>query len=392
MDTERLERNVTLYYWYTLLREPLFWGPFIILYITKIGGMTLSEFYTMEGVVVALIILLEGPSGACADIFGRKKTMLFGVLCLLGSVVWFALVENSLDVWCSNILWSFGMAFCSGADEALFRDSLKALKRESEHRRICGLALSNRMLLIAVCALIAGVLADSSLRLPIYCSVPGVFGLCIITFLFYEPPVEEKQPATIFTLLKESAHYLYKSSVLWWATCFLFLISASSQLWFFTYNPYFELVELDVWWYGVIFFALNVVAWFFSKNAHTIGEKIDDQCTYGLIVASVGIPMLVMGVFVHTWAVSMVIFQNFSRGVLKPFISSLTNDHTTSERRATVLSTQNAISSLGYCISLFVFSRIVDAYQVPRALQMLSVTVLVFGIIAIIRYRSLVGK
>lgn len=356
------------------------------------GNMTLSEFYVMEGVVMVLILLLEAPSGACADKFGRKVTILFGVVSFFFGFLWFVLMQNTVDVWCANILISIGFAFSSGADEALLRDSLATVNREHEYKRILGRAFSNRLLVVAVCSLLAGLLAQVSIRLPMYSCLPGVIALCIIALFFHEPPVKEIQHTTVCTLLRESASALYTNKALWWATCFLFLIGSASQLWFFSYNPYFALVGLDVGWYGIIFASLNLVAWYFSKNAYKIAKRMNDAHTYAIMVASVSIPMLVMGTFVETWAVSMVLFQNFSRGVLKPFISDLTNTHTVSQRRATVLSTQSAVCLLGHCFSLFVFSWIVDVYQVPHALQILGVATLVFGVIGMCKYYSHIGK
>ncbi len=60
--------------------------------------MSLSEIYLMEAVVVGEIVLLEIPSGALADLIGRKKTILLGQFLIFLSAVLFALIDSPLDV------------------------------------------------------------------------------------------------------------------------------------------------------------------------------------------------------------------------------------------------------------------------------------------------------
>ncbi|HPN81500.1 MAG TPA: hypothetical protein PK412_03070, partial [bacterium] len=78
MDIKQANRNVVLYYFFQLLREPLFWGPILISYIRHVSQMSLSEIYIMEATCLIGIMLLEIPSGALADLLGRRRTIFIG--------------------------------------------------------------------------------------------------------------------------------------------------------------------------------------------------------------------------------------------------------------------------------------------------------------------------
>ena len=86
---------------------------------------------TAAGLFVSLI--LELPSGAMADLIGRKRTILFGrFLGILGFATYS--VANSFPLFIlANILYHANWAFESGALSALLYESLKENDKVKEH-------------------------------------------------------------------------------------------------------------------------------------------------------------------------------------------------------------------------------------------------------------------
>ncbi len=254
MQTKNALKNIKLFYWFQTLKDPLLWGPILILYIQRIGRMKLPQIYFMEAAVIVLFVFLEVPSGALADLIGRKKTINLGMLLLLVDICFFAAVNGPLMVWTANIIWGLGYVLISGADSAFLYDTLKELGREKDYQKIMGETNANRLLLIAFSSLIVGWLAEFNLRLPLILSIPGItLGWLITCFL--------KEPRTSRTYSRQKQIDLMKLSILFvanhrkvkWIIGFSVLIVTISKIWFFTYNPYFELVKLDIRYYGVIF-------------------------------------------------------------------------------------------------------------------------------------------
>lgn len=255
MTEKEVNRNVKLYKWFFVLIEPLFIGPTLILYLQQIGKMSLSQIYVMEAVVVAGFVILEIPSGALADLIGRKKTIFLGAVCMLAGKIVLALVTSPVCVWISNIFWMVSMSMRSGADYAFLYDSLKKVGRESEFKKIQGVAQSNLFLALAFCSLSAGFLSETDMRLPFVLSVPGIMVSCIITMMFKETPRTEKYAAKKQKeLMKLSILFVKNHKKMRWIIAFSILVTVSSKIWFFSYNPYFELVNLDLRYYGIMFF------------------------------------------------------------------------------------------------------------------------------------------
>ena len=393
MDEKEVSRNVRFYKLYAILSEPIFWGPTLILFIQRFGKMSLSEIYLMEAVVVGGTVLLEIPSGALADLIGRKKTILLGQFFICLSTVLFAIINSPLDVWIANILCMVGFVCRSGADSAFLYDSLKEVKREAEYKQIEGSAMGGRLLTYGICSLSVGFLSEISLRLPFILTIPWLLSSCLIVLCFKEPIQTQKYNfKEQVDLMKVSVLFVANNKAVKWVVGYISLIVVSSKLWFFTYNPYFELVGLEIKYYGVIFCLLNIVAWFFSYNAFRIERRIGEKFCMIAMILFIGLPILLMSTIVSQIMVSMVLLQNVVRGFMVPFLGDFLNRRLDSKNRATVISIKSAVSGFVSVISLSLFGFVLKIWPLALSLQILGVTVLLLGLIEIIQYRKIFEK
>lgn len=392
MNEKDAVRNIKLYRLYVTFREPLLWGSILISFIIHQGHMTLSEIYFMESIVLLGTIFLQVPTGALADLIGRKKTVVFGSIMYSISIIWFSLGKSPFDMWGANTLCMFGISFCDGADSAFLYDSLKAVGRESEYKKIDGESAGNRLLLTAICNIGAGYLANISFRLPLLLSIPGVLLSLAATLFLKEPPTDKKFTARgQMSMMKSGILFTANHKAVKWIIGFTVLIGVTSKIWFFTYNPYFELVKLDLKYYGFVFFALNVIAWFFSRYAHKISGKFTERTIAIMMVFLIGLPILFMGSIVSIVSVCMVFPQNIVRGFMRPFFGEFLNRHLNSENRATVLSVQASVGGLAQFVALGAFGFLLKSWGLSFCLQILGVTVLGLGSLAILKYKKIFG-
>lgn len=385
-----VRRNVWLYKLYIAFSEPIFWGPIMIITLQKLARMEWSQIYIMEGMVMFGFTCLEIPSGALADIIGRKKTVVLGSFLRLISVIWFAAMQSPFDAIGADVLWMIAVSLRSGADTALVYDALKAVGRENEYKEIRGKAFGIMLFLMAFASLSTGFLAEIHLRLPLILSSIVVAISTFATLFFRELPNNGRyEVKKQIRLMKTSALFVANHKEVKWLIGFSLLIELSSKIWFFTYNPYFELVEIDLRYWGVIFFFGNLTAWFFSFYAYRLGKKIRDwQCFVGMVLL-IGCPVFLMGTIVSLWSVSMILLQSIVRGFRKPFLDDSLNKHLESKNRATVLSIHSASIGLASLISLSTFGVIIRIWSLPFCLQLLGLAVLLMGARSILRYRKI---
>jgi hypothetical protein len=298
----------------------------------------------------------------------------------------------------------FGAALRSGADSAFLYDSLKQVGRENEYQKIQGAVFGNKLLLMAAASLATGFLAEVHMRLPMILSIPSVVVGSVLTFFFVETgfkktldtkPVRNKLSAIItftkeqFKLMKFSVLFVANHKAVKWIVLFSTLIGVSSKVWFFTYNPYFELVHLDLAWYGVVFAFLNVIAWLASKYAYRIEEKLSEKTLVIGLVLLIALPVFLMGSVVGLFSVSLVLFQNIVRGFMEPFFGGFLNKHLDSHNRATVLSIKSAVMGFGQTVMLGLFGFTLGILPLAVNLQLLGVMVLVGGYVGVYTYKKI---
>lgn len=390
MEKLKLERNIMIYYVFQLLREPLFWGPVLIMYIQKTSHMSLSAIYWMESAAVISIFLLEVPMGAVADLLGRRRTIFVGSCFLLAEQIVFASSFNPFMVWlANNVLWVIGYSLISGADSSMLYDTLKSLGRENEFKKIQGRSASYRLGLIAICSISAGYLAGYHIRLPAALGVITIALNCGVTYLFVDPPLCGSRAfnwKAHVELMKISILFVANHRRVKWIIGFMALIGVVAKLWFFTYNPYFELVGLPLPAYGWIFFALNVVAAISSYGADWLAKKWGECGSIIIMIALMVVPILIMGFYPCQMAALLVIVQNVVRGYIAPFMDHFLHDHLDSSNRATAMSVKSASVCLIQFVGLAVFGGILKLYALPTCLLILGFSAMAFGLIILVMY------
>ena len=137
LDKHQLERNLQRFVIFRLFYSARFYYPVLtILFLDY--GLTLEQFGILNLVWALTIVLAEVPSGALADIMGRKRLLVVAALLMCIEMALLVLVPIGssailFPVFLANRICSgLSEAAASGADEALAYDSLKALGREDE--------------------------------------------------------------------------------------------------------------------------------------------------------------------------------------------------------------------------------------------------------------------
>jgi MFS family permease len=137
----QLEGNLRRFIIFRLLYTARFYYPvFTILFLDY--GLSLEQFAILNLVWALTIVLAEVPSGALADIVGRKKLVVFAaaMMVLEMALIVFAPIGSSnllFFLFLGNRICSgLSEAAASGADEALAYDSLKALGREGDWSKL----------------------------------------------------------------------------------------------------------------------------------------------------------------------------------------------------------------------------------------------------------------
>jgi MFS family permease len=356
----KLERNLKLMMLQSIFLEPLFWGPILILTLQNLAYMKLEDIYLQESICVVLCLVIDIPTGALADIMGRKKMLVIGQILGFADFMIFAFMSEPWHTWVANILWAIGAAFRSGADKALIQESCIALgKDRGYYRTYAGKASGLRFLMFAIAAPVTSYIAEYNLRLPLMLCIPFLAIPLVCVFMLTEPPRDDVRELTVkqhVLQMKEGIRDTYRNKRILWIMLYLCVVTAVSKIWFFAYNPYFEHVGLPVRYFGWIFLTLNVVAWLTSQYGRKVEAALGDKLVVKLLIPLIGVPIILMSAIPIPAMAFLVIFQNIVRGMNAPFFDSMSEQYLRSSTRATVLSVQSSVTSAMGSVCLLGFS------------------------------------
>ncbi len=133
--------NIRRFIAFRVLFNSRFYYPvFTILFLDF--GLSVAQFAVLNAAWAATIVLLEVPSGALADVMGRKRLLVFAasvMVCEIGIIAFVPRMNPGVifSVFLVNrILSGVAEAAASGADEAIAYDSLKLRGKESQWGRV----------------------------------------------------------------------------------------------------------------------------------------------------------------------------------------------------------------------------------------------------------------
>ena len=100
--------------------------PFLVI-TPQARGLSLGAIGVVFAVHSAVAIVLEVPSGALADLVGRRRVLLVGAALTAVSLLIFAAAQSVAAFCASAALLAAGRALISGSLEAWYVDSLRLL-------------------------------------------------------------------------------------------------------------------------------------------------------------------------------------------------------------------------------------------------------------------------
>lgn len=140
--------NIRMFIAFRVFFNARFYYPvFTILFLDF--GLTISQFAILNAVWAGAIVLMEVPSGALADIWGRRNLLIFSSLLMIVELLLLCIVPlgNPTLLFAiflvNRVLSGTAEAAASGADEAIAFDSLKEAGMAGQWSKV--LAMQMRM-------------------------------------------------------------------------------------------------------------------------------------------------------------------------------------------------------------------------------------------------------
>ncbi|MBD3867532.1 MAG: MFS transporter [Acidobacteria bacterium] len=190
---------------YGFLKNQRYFEPFLLLVFLE-KGLDFFQIGLLIGFRELCVNLMEVPSGAAADLYGRRRSMLLSFSAYIASFVVFALADSIALLSAAMFLFAIGEAFRTGTHKAMILDWLNREGRGDERTRVYGFTRSWSKIGSALSVLIAAGLVFWTGRYStiFWFSIPP-YALALVNFLGY-PAWLDRAGAGPVTVRKAMAH------------------------------------------------------------------------------------------------------------------------------------------------------------------------------------------
>lgn len=390
------EKNVRLYRWFTLFYNARAYYPVLAVLFIELG-LSLEDYSRLNALWAISILLLEIPSGALADTFGRKKLVVLSAVLMVVEMglLLFAPIGGGwgLIAMCmvNRILSGVSEAAASGADQALAYDTLEA-KGQAElwsdkvlpvvmRWRSAGFVIS--MLLggflfspISVNKMFAlvGVTTEftqgQTLRLPILLVfIQGI--ICLFLALqMKEPEVNRELDAgsmrKAFWLTIGTLKWAFTTKRVATVIFGAVLIDAFIRNFATVTSAYYEEISLPAWSWGVMGATSGLLGMVTPEFAKWLDKKYSAPVAMGWVgvIAFVGLVGVSYTIPIYGFLPSILCMTTF--GLFSYISDNNLHKMVDSSRRATILSVKGMVMNLGYGMASMIFAQAVLYAKKPE--------------------------
>ncbi len=336
---------------------------FVLLTVTK------SQVGIYIAIASAIAILVEVPSGTLADNLGRRTISLLGfILMMLFLVAWLfaTILGNGLLILLGFILAEISIALLSGSLEALAYDSLKATQKEDAFDELQSQAKSIQIIGLMAATFVGGLLWQINNYLPLLANMVVVALGIFATYKMEEIDSQDCDVSTqdsAATLLSGFTHIHHAKMKLTIA------VMAAPATLFILWGGGFVQLEvgeragLSETSLATLLTFILMANYVTSRLYERIRRKLGDGLGFLVINSGMAIGCIVLSAVSESIAVGVVgiilirLFGKFTQA----WPSSVLNETSESNVRATTISTFAFITRVPYLFVLPIYMSLSDA-------------------------------
>ncbi len=355
-------------------------------------GLKLEQYAILNVIWAVTILLFEIPSGALADVIGRRWMVIVAAALMVGEMFVFAFAP--VGVWLfpllviNRVLSGMAEACASGADEALAYDSLPDEGREERWRGVLAtlmkwssggffiamtvgaLAFDRQFIEVAARLVGWGGPVGLTTRWPVYLTLATSVLALICALAMREPPSRGKpetaQPplGNAIANILEAARFVFRDPRVRLLLLSAMLFDSLVRLFLTFGSNYYRLIEIPEFVNGFLGSFYALLGFLAAGLARRMGARFSPVQAFSLVAVLIFTGLLGLCFGTPQWGVWVVIPLGLSMPILSFYVSSYLNEWTDSKIRATVLSFRGMALNVGYAAVGVGFACLVSSIRV----------------------------
>ncbi len=334
----------------------------VLVLMWKDIGLTFSQMAFLNGAFFLAGALFEFPTGVVADLFGRRWSIIFGLIIMAVAFLVYGLAHDFTHCLLAEILLAFGSSFISGSLDAWLKDSLDFHQLKSDLSANFSFGEIMLRLASALSGFIGAELGVINYHLALLASCLGLGFLAVLSVIFLSEDyfVKKKKGITdsFKNILVGSYKYGMKNKKVW---KIIFSMSVMAMA-FQSLNLQWSLVireklgeqVISYSWLAIkVFEVLGLVVVLCLVRKKMSRKKIFTLSN--LLICGCILPMII---FENGWVIlSFFLLHEIGRGMFSPIRKAMIQAEIPSEVRATIGSFAEMVMKvfmlLGWMLSCF---------------------------------------
>lgn len=375
--------SIRKYYLFQFFNSLVFFSPVIVLF-WQANGLSMTQIMFLQSIYSLGVIILELPTGAFADYFGKKKSLMIGSLLWTIGLIGYGLSHTFWQFALGELMVGVGSAFISGADRAYIHEILRETNEEKKYKKVEGTARGVFQVSFSVGSLLGGFIGAISPGLTLIATSFSTFIGFLIGSTFPDIKKEPKEvKINYFNIIKESIGLVNSNKRLLWLT--LFFATFNGLIWPMNFYSqlYLQMLGVPIFFFGFIFAGFNLISALGSTLTHQF-EKITKNWTFFAISLISVATLLILGLFpnIYTfflWSLFLT-FYFMNQTIITDQVLKIIPSH----KAATILSFQSMARRVLYAIAGPILGIITDNFGLQNALISYAFFILLFLSILVI--------
>ena len=347
----------------------------VVLYQNK--GITVGDFFLIQGLSAMAAFVLEIPSGYLSDCFSRRKVLILGAAIYLFAHAWLYGGYGFWDIAFAEILFGFAAALFSGTKESYAYDLLKRMGRERDFLKENGSLVSYCQAASFIASVIGGMLysyiGNGIIVVEAICALIALVCVLLLPELT-EIKRERKRGHSAIADVVSVVKMSVKHPAIKWFILFPAIFSAFTRILLWLFQPTLEQVGIALSLFGVFMGFNQLMRLVFSKYADAIFKRFATSTLLKFICAMIFLVFVAIVVCVNfslgIWSYFLLIFIFLWPAVQKLcalIFSAFIHERIKSTERGTVMSVSSMVSAFFAMLSMIVMKPLLDAFGLTGA-------------------------
>jgi MFS family permease len=359
----QLRSNIKKAYFIRFFKNLHFFAAVLVPFFTVWGEISFSDIMILQAIFTFSLFLFEIPTGAIADYFGRKISVVLSASITAMGIFIYVLTPHFWMFVLGEVFMAIGGALMSGAFQAIVYDSLQELGEEKKSKVVFNRLGSIGLAALLIASPIGSLIAEYvSLRAVLFFTGFPVLLAGFIALTIEEPKHKKEEKTSFKETVVEGFTYLRDHKEL--KILMLDYVSIGSIVFFIIWVYQVLLTEygVSIKYFGFIHAAIVLSQMGILHSVTHIERIVGGKRNYLVYTAYlVGILFLVLAFATNVYMLIVLIILISAFGLTrKSLYSSYLNKHIESHHRATVFSFISMAFSLILAISNVIFGKLTD--------------------------------